>query len=416
MSSRKKKSASSDKEKYNSYVARQPIFDRELKVTGYELLYRTGDNSNTAGVVDGDYATSQVMLNSFMELDMTKYLADTKGFVNITQSFLDGQFPIPLPKSKVVLEILEDVEPTLKVIHAVEDYVNQGFEFALDDFVFNEKYHSLLRLVKYVKLDVQALGEQGLRHQLAKLELYNVKLIAEKVETQGELDMCMALGFEYFQGYFLAKPNLVKGRKLPPNKVPVLRLLSRLQDPEVEFEELDDLVRQDAALSYKLLRYANSAGSGAQEEVESVQHALMMLGLQTLRRWVLLIVLAGLNEKSDELLRTALFRAKMCEYLAKLKNIEHEDEFFTVGLFSTLDAMMDLSMKEILEALPLAKTAKKALLKYEGELGEVLSCVIAYEHGQWDKVSFKNLKVRHITRAYLKASAWADKSLGSISS
>ena len=395
------------------YIGRQGIFDCNMGIYGYELLYRSSMH-NDAGTFNGDNATSQVVVNAFMEMGLEQVVGSHLAFINLTRNFLIGEHPLPLPKEKVVLEVLEDIPIDAALVNGVHALAEQGYTIALDDCVYSDCLSSLLEYAQIVKIDIQALGIDKVRQHVAQFRKYPVKLIAEKVETQAEYDICRDLGFDYFQGYFLCLPRVLTGQSIPDNHLANLRLLTKLQDPEILPGDLEKVISHDLALSYKLLRYINSAFFGLPRKVESIHQALVYIGNRAIRTWVTLLVLRGIQDKPNALTITALARAKMCELLSGLKGSNDAESNFTVGLFSVVDAMMDMPLERILKSLPFSDVVHNALLHQQGTLGAALSCVIAYERGEWDRVAFAGLSADSIATAYLDSIAWADEVSGSL--
>jgi c-di-GMP phosphodiesterase len=399
----------------NIFVGRQPIFDRKQEVVAYELLYRAGNDGNYAEFPDGDRATTEVIINSVLDIGLDSIVGAHPAYFNLTGSFIRGDHPLPLDKSQVVLEILEDIEPDEHVIEGMRELAANDFIIALDDFVFSDKFIPLLEIAHIVKLEVMGQSEADLRERIKQLEPYQVKLLAEKVETHEEFEMCKMLGFEYFQGYFLCKPHIIEGRSMPANRLVVLSLLAKLQDPDADIEELEQLIVQDVSLTYRLLRFINSAAFALGKEIESVHRALILIGTNTIKKWVNLLLLARIDDKPRELMRTALIRGRMCELLADLHNHPRDrDQYFTCGLFSVLDALMDRPMDELLAELPLNSEVKQALLENEGEAGEVLTEVLNYEKGAWQELLESGISASDFRHCYLQAVLWADESMGSL--
>jgi EAL and modified HD-GYP domain-containing signal transduction protein len=390
------------------FVGRQPIYNRQLEVFAYELLFRSGEG-NQAGVLDGDQATSQVVLNTFVEIGLEAIVGSKQAFINLTRDFILQDYSQVFPTDRVVVEVLENIPVDAELIEAVRELSAKGYTIALDDFIYRESLRALVEIADIVKVDILAQDRLALQEHVAVLRQYNVKLLAEKVETQDDFRYCKDLGFDYFQGYFFCKPEVIKGHRIPANRLVTLQLLAKLQDPETDFEELESIVSRDVSLSYKLLRVVNSAFYSLTRKVDSIRHALLLLGTRFITSWVSLIILAGIDDKPHELMITAMVRAKMCELLAQALGRRNKDTFFTVGLFSALDALMDSSMEEVLGSLPLSDEIKAALLEYEGSLGAVLRCVLAYERSNWEEVCYLGLDRGTITRAYLEAIAWATK-------
>ena len=390
------------------YIARQPIYDRNLDVFAYELLFRD-DTSNYAGVVDGDQATSDVIVNTFMEIGLNNIVGDRLAFINLTRAFIVDKHPVFLPKDRVVLELLEDIEADESVVEGVQRLNQQGYCIALDDFIFHESLRPLVENASIIKIDVVALDEAEIRSHVEQLREYPVKLLAEKVETQAMYHMCVELGFDYFQGYFFAQPVIIQGQRLPSNRLSILRLLGRLQDPELSACELEELVSRDVTLSYRILRYVNSAALSLPRKIDSIHQAVVLVGIQNIKHWSLLLAMSLVDDKPVELVITAMIRGKMAELLAASLKEPNPESFFTVGLFSALDALMDNSMEEILTQLPLADHIANALLHQEGTHGEVLRCVLAYERGYWEAIRCQLLSMPVIRTCYLDALQWASQ-------
>jgi len=389
------------------FIGRQAIYDRKLEVYAYELLFRS-QPSGSADITDGDKATSDVIVNTFLEIGLDNIVNKRRAFINLTRSFFVNHKTISLPKDRVVLELLEDIKADDEVIEGVKHLSEQGYTIALDDFIYHESLKPLVKLANLIKIDIMALDKDAIRDHVLALRKHPVKLVAEKVETQQDFDYCLDLGFDYFQGYFFAQPKVIRGRRLPNNRIAILNLLRRLQDPDITPGQLEDLIAQDVAFSYRILRYVNSAAYSLPRKIESVQEAVVILGLQTITSWTMLLAMSQVDNKPTELVVTAMVRGKMAEQLAKARKYDRPDAFFTVGLFSALDALMDNTMEEILTQLPLADHISKALLYRQGIHGEILSCVLAYERGEWEQVKCNTLSMSRIRDCYLSALRWAE--------
>lgn len=399
----------------NFYIARQPIYNRTLQVIAYELLYRD-DDQNRAKLINGDTATSQVVVNAFLEIGLdnlvgTEHLA----FINITRAFLVDTYPMPFPKEQVVLELLEDIVIDDEVIAACRRLAAAGHTIALDDFVYSEALKPLLEFIHIVKIDVLLLGMDETRRHVEALKPFKIKLLAEKIESHEMLEQCQALGFDYYQGYFLARPNLINQQSAPIMRLTALRTLSILQNPLAEIKDIEAIISQDVAFSYKLLRYINTAAVSLSKKVDSIHQALIIAGTERIRLWSTLIVLSNINEKPHEIMTIALARAKMCELLAEKMQLKNKESLFTVGLFSTLDALMDQPLQKILINLPLSAAVNDALVSYEGQAGMVLRAVLAYEQGvEMEEIKQLGLPLNAVSDAYLEAIQWADNNIKSL--
>ena len=391
---------------YEVFVGRQPIYTQQLDVFAYELLFRSGELQH-AGVTDGNQATAQVLVNTFLELGLETLVGSKRAFVNLTRDFLLQDYSLVFPADRVVLEVLEDVEVDDDVLAALRHLSAQGYIIALDDFFYQEHLRPLVELADIIKIDVLASGRTTVAEHVKLLRHYDVQLLAEKVETQEDFTYYKTLGFDYFQGYFFCRPDVVKGQRSPTNRLVILELLAKLQSPETTFHELEELISRDVSLSYKVLRAANTAIYTRARKVESIHQALQLVGLTAMTNIVSLFLLAKIDDKPHELLITAMVRAKMCEQLAKRMQQSNSATSFTVGLLSVLDAFMDRPMPDILPSLPLADEIVGALLAQEGRLGATLRCVLAYERGDWETVENLGCPRDLLVKTYLEALRWA---------
>ena len=387
------------------FIARQPIYNRKLTVRGYELLFRASD-SDHAEFTDGEQATSQLLINALMEIGLPRLVGNHPAFINLTERFISEGLPNAMAPGQVVLEVLEDVLPGPELLAALQGLKQAGYTIALDDFEYDDSKRPLVALADLIKLDVLSLGPHKLKRHVATLKAFNIPLLAEKVETQEEFHACKALGFDYFQGYFFCKPDLIKGEHTPSCRILILRLLARIQDPEIEFRELADLIAQDMSFSYRILRYINSAQFSYSRKVESIQSAATMIGQQRIKIWLTILIMAQIDDKPYELLLTSLIRARMCETLGENAGYSGSSAF-TTGLFSALDALTDQPLENVLSSLPLSDEINQALLVREGTLGQLLALVLAYESGDWETVETLSVDTAAPRKAYLEAVEWA---------
>ena len=289
------------------FIGRQPIYDRKLGVYAYELLFRS-EQSNAAEITDGDKATSDVIVNTFLEIGLNNIVNKRRAFINLTRSFFVNHLTVSLPKDRVVLEVLEDIAADAEVIQGVRHLSEQGYTIALDDFIYHKSLQPLIKLANLIKIDIMSLDKHEVRDHVVALRKHPVKLVAEKIETQQDFDYCMDLGFDYFQGYFFAQPKVIRGRRLPNNRIAILKLLRRLQDPDITPDQLEGMIAQDVAFSYRLLRYVNSAAYALSHNIETVQQAVVMVGLQTIKSWTTLLAMSQVDNKPTELVVTAMVR------------------------------------------------------------------------------------------------------------
>jgi c-di-GMP phosphodiesterase len=391
------------------YVARQAIYNRNMGVYAYELLYRDSVK-NRAEFPDGLTATGRVLLNSFMEIGIEALVGRHKAFINLPQSFFSEQPPIPFDSDKIVLELLEDLDVNEQLVKVVKELKEQGYVIAIDDYLFEGKWEPLLDIVDIIKVEVPGLSSEELESRIHELKQRNVTLLAEKVETHETFEHCRNLGFDLFQGYFFSKPNVVQGKKLDDNRMTILQLLSKLNDTQATNEQIEQLISQDAGLSYKVLRFINSAAVGLPRKVNALREAIVYMGINRIKTWASLIAMSGIKNKPSDILTTALARALMCESLCKESGKGDPDKAFISGLFSLLDAMLDQPVEVVLQQLPLADEVKLAITEHKGFEGEALKCALNHEHCDWEHSQFDNLEPEVIQTIYLHSIAQAEVS------
>lgn len=390
-----------------AFVGRQPIYDREFRVQAFELLFRDSA-ANQARFPDGDTATSEVIQSAFIDLGLDRLVGHRLAFINLTRNFLTGEIAMALPPERVVLEVIEDIPVDGELIAAVARLTRAGYRIALDDYVFDETHAPLLHLASIVKLDVLQWSPEELRTLVGRLRPYRVQLLAEKVETPEQLTFCRDLGFDYFQGYGLSRPNVVRGPRLMANQLVVMQLMARIHQPDLDPRELEQLIASDVSLSYQLLRFINSPFFGLVRPVESIHRAVVYLGTRAIRKWISLIALRRLENIPPQAMPTALIRARTCQTLARTAGMGRLDSFFTVGLFSILDQLIQRPMEEALQDLPLSEEVKQALLRQAGPMGEALDCARAFETDDPHRPrGFRGLSEETTSRLYLEAVAWA---------
>jgi len=389
------------------FVGRQPILGPNLKTIGYELLYRNCD-VDSANFSDEGIATAQVLLNTYLDIGLEHVVGSHLAFLNIPKQFLLENHCEALPKHRVVLEILENVEPSPEVLEAITSLSQQGYTIALDDFVFHDRFRPLLELADIVKIDVLGKSDSQLQLEVRQLRDYRVRLLAEKVESRDVYDTCKQIGFFYFQGFFFYRPDIVRGRQIPGNRAALLELLGNIQDPEISLKHLVEFIRNDLSLSYKILRYVNSGAVGLPRRMECIEQAACMVGIDRIRTWATLIIMGTGENQPMEMLVIALVRAKMCEQLGQNLSTDSPEKYFTMGLLSVLDALFAASMEDIIKKLPLPDDILEALTSGTGPMGTVLNCVKAYEQGEWLELKHLHLPPATIRDFYVEAIDWAN--------
>ena len=394
------------------FVARQAIFDPHQKVYAYELLFRSGmDNFFDAS--DPDQASTSVIVDSLLLMGMEKLTGGDRAFINCTRNVLIKGYAALLPKDKVVVEILESVEPDDEVVGACLRLKQAGFMLALDDFIYEERLEPLLPLIDFVKIDFRETTERDRRALVEKLSPRGIKMVAEKVETRSELQRASEMGYTYFQGYFFSKPEIVVAQDIPGYKLNYLRVLQAVNQPEINLVELENIIKLEASLTYKLLRYLNSAFFGFRTEIRSIHHALALLGEEELKKWASLIAMAAMGaDKPPELVVSVIVRAVFCESLApRIGMMNQSNDLFLLGMMSLIDTVLDRPLPEILEKMPISHEVKEALLGVENRFRDVYETVIAYEAADWrsfaEKARKLNLDEETVPDLYLKSVEWA---------
>lgn len=391
-------------------IGRQQIFDHKLNIYAYEILFR-GQDFDLTHKDEAAQATNQIITDSILELGLNQIVGRHKAFINFTTQNILEKTPLNLPKDRIVIEVLENVAVDLRIINNLRELSYRGYTIALDDFVYADDWKPLLEFADIIKLDILELGESKTRTMVEQLKPYKKKLLAEKVENHEEFEYLSQMGFDYFQGFFFQKPNTVKGKRIGINQTAAIKLLTIINNPSVEFDDLGKIISQDVGLSYKLLHYINSAFFALPNKIESIRHAIAYLGLNEIKRWANILTLASLSDKPAAVLQNSLIRAKMCELLAGLVN-EQVEHFFLIGMLSSLDSILDIPLEEALSQLPLAPDIPRAILQKEGLAGEALQCVINYEYWDTTALSFSNLDQKEIGDVYLQSINWANDVLG----
>jgi EAL and modified HD-GYP domain-containing signal transduction protein len=398
------------------FVARQPIFDIHQEVHAYELLFRSGA-LNAFDDSDGTAATSQVLINSFVVFGLASLTCGKPAFINLTREVLLQGFLDLFPPDVVVPEILENVVPEADVVEACKHLKSQGFTLALDDFIALEGHEPLAEIADIIKVDFLLTSPQEQAELARKLLPTGVTLLAEKVETHEEFKRALSDGYTLFQGYFFSRPEIMRRKEMPGYKLHYLQLMRELHREEAEVDDIEEIIKRDVSLTYKLLRYINSAFFGLRVEVTSLRHALVLLGARNIRKWTTLVALSCMgDDKPTELLSIALSRAHFCEAAARHMGMRAESaNLFLMGMLTVLDALTDKPLPELLEQIPVTAEIRAALLGEPGKFTDLLDLIRHYEKARWDEVlnlcSDLGLNQDDIPGMYMDALEWARLSL-----
>lgn len=395
------------------FIGRQPILNRNQLIIGYELLFRHSASASAAVIVDDLKASSRVLMNTVSDMGTQWLLGDKLAFINVNEEFLHSDLLQLLTPQRTVLEVLETVTPSAAVIQQLNVLRAQGFKIALDDYVHTPANATLLPCADFLKFDVMAQGLDHCAPLVSLLKSMAIKIVAEKVETREEFEQCKQLGFDLFQGYYFAKPETLSTKVINPVVQTVLNLLNLVQK-EADIQELEAAIKHDPALAFKLMRYINSAGFGFAHEILSIRHALAILGVKQLYRFLtLLLITANAKDTSAALVKTAITRGRLAELLGN----EHfdqagRDNLFIIGIFSLLDVMLDMPMEQVLDKLMLPEPINEALLRKSGVYGPFLQLTEAYESedvSEIEKLASKlNYTPSKLNDCHFEALAWAE--------
>jgi EAL and modified HD-GYP domain-containing signal transduction protein len=398
----------------HAFIARQPIVNAGHTIIAYELLFRHSAHAQSAHFESDAEAGITIIANALCNMGTEWLLKGKQAFINMEVPMLMSSFSSLLPKENVVIEVLETVKVTDDILARVKELKQEGYRFALDDFHYLPESEPLLALADYVKLDVLSHSPDELAKLVKTVRRYPVKLVAEKVETLDQFKHCRDLGFDFFQGYYFAHPETLVERVINPVHGTVLQLLEKVRQG-ADVKELEALFKKDVALTFKLMRYINSAGFGLSCEVQSIRHAVSILGMQPLYRWLtLLLVTAGSNATSPAQARTAITRGRLCELLGKTELPRgDQDNLFIVGVFSLLPAMLEMPMEQILERLVIPEKIADALMDRSGLYGPFLALAEAVESGDAQRLEDLTLSLMlspdQVSSAHLQALAWVEQ-------
>ncbi len=367
------------------FVGRQPILNQNKKTYAYELLFRDSLKNSFPGI-DGNIGTSRLLANTFFSMGIKEITGNHPGFINFTKELILNKTPLMFPKESIVIEILEDVEPDKAVEDSINEFRKKGYKVALDDFIFDKKYTNLIKLSNIIKFDLMATPLDTIESLVKTLKSkFNITLLAEKVETHEEFLKAKEMGFALFQGYFFSKPEVISKTDIPSNKMTLLNLISEIGKSSISFDKLSQMIKNDISISYKLMKFINSPYFRRVNEISTIKDAVAYLGEDTIKQFVRVLAAAGLSDnKPDELMRLSIVRARMCELLGKYINTNFSsEELFTMGLFSTIDAMLDKDMQNVLNEISFSKKVNNGLLGNDETFNRLLSFCTCFEKGEW---------------------------------
>ena len=398
------------------YAARQPILNRNKELIGYELLFRDGVD-NVFPNIDGDEATTRLIEGSQFNFGLEDLTDNKPAYINFTLETLLKGYPTILGKDAIVVEILETIQPGKRLLAIVKDLKGKGYTLALDDYTHQPVWRHFYPFIDIIKIDFLTLDTNNIHDIIADLKQYpHIKLLAEKVETHEMYNLALKLGFDYFQGFFFSKPEMVQSKALPPSEMALAELLYETSSVEINLQKITDVFERDVNLSYKLLRYSNSAAFAKRAEVNTIKQALIILGANEIKKLLSLLFAAQVSaDKPVELLRLSLTRARFAELLA-ISHGQFKDTgmAFLTGMMSLMDAILDQSMESVMSKLPLSDEIKAALLKNEGLLAKYLNLVKYYEQANWPAANEMTKELNlggKVPDAYHEALGWVSEQM-----
>ncbi|CAK1962433.1 MULTISPECIES: EAL and HDOD domain-containing protein [Vibrio] len=396
-----------------TYVARQPILNRNKNTLGYELLFRDGERNAYPAHIESNRATYRLIVENFLSVGLNPSIPSSRCFINFPYQSLIRRLPLSLPKDKVVVEILETCQPTDELLEAVKELYQAGYMIALDDFTSTPEWERFLRYTHIVKLDIMQMGLDEACDLVRAHQGKKFSFLAERVETEQEFQQAKEAGFKFFQGYFFSKPEIIKTKYISPEQVIAMELFQEVCKPDVDFQRVESIVAKDVALSYKLLRFVNTMSPRLEVTISSFRQALVYLGQEKLKMFVSLAVASYVSDKKPkELYGLSLQRAQFCQRMSRYQAFEgHTEQAFMIGLFSLLDALLDLSLENLVEQLPLCKSIKVALLRREGPYGTLLALEESFEHADWQQIDEHcadlGLSVEQVRTELTEARRWS---------
>ncbi|MBU5613357.1 EAL and HDOD domain-containing protein [Geomonas azotofigens] len=400
------------------FLGRQPILDRTQQIMGFELLFRSPESLNAANILDVQVASASVIVNALTQFGIQDVLGRHKGFFNVTREVLMSDAVELLPKDRVVIELLESIVADDEVFERCRTLKKLGFSLALDDHVYSPAFHDIYPLVDIVKVDVLETPAESLPDVVEKLRKWRLTLLAEKVENAEHYKFCSQLGFDLFQGYYFARPVVLRQNKIDIGKITMMQLMKQVM-ADAEWSEIEETFKQNPGLTYNLLRLVNSVAIGLRVRIKTLRHALTVLGLEQLKRWITLALYASNDQNGVQspLLEMAATRGKLMELLIIASRgrgaAELADQGFMVGILSLIDVLFEDPMAELVGKLNLVDNVKSALLHHEGDLGELLVLAELLEQADFPAVSEQlgicELELDQLLSAQLETFSWADK-------
>jgi len=389
------------------YLGRQPILDAALQVAGYELLHRAGMVA-AAAITDGDKASQEVAARTLLDFGLDRLVGGHPAYLNSTLNFITSGSYRLLPAAQVVLEVLEDTEVTDELRASLRQALAEGYRFALDDYAGPCPQDELAPLAAVVKVDLRAVAPGDLTRLTERLRTLTpgAALLAEKVETAEELERCRALGFELYQGFYFSRPTTLTQREVPISALSMLELTASLQRPDLRLREMESIIDREPVLAYRLLRLVNAGSVSLPKRVTSIHQALVLLGIENVRRLATLLSLSALGAGAEHLVEESAIRARMCQKLASEEDPSLAEAAFTTGLLSMLDVLIGVPLEELIARMPLTPAIQAAIVEGSGPLGRILDRVVSYGGGDLEQMAADGADLPAALDAFHSAVDW----------
>ncbi len=396
------------------FVGRQPIYNRNLGIYAYEMLFHDGCENSAGEEPSEDRASSQEIINTFVDMGLSNLVGNSLANITLTEHFLIRRNALPFPGERVILDIHPNIPINEHTLNTLRKFKNSGFTLALNNYHEISDFSELFEIADIFKLDIQYTTKKEAQSYIKRLKKHGLKILAKKVETLEEYESYMDMDFDYFQGFFLSNPRILKSKTLETSKLSAMQLLSTLCNSDSDTASIEQAISSDLTLSYKLLKLMNSAFFHLPDEIDSIKRAVVFLGRRKLTYWASMLALSNMNNRPLELVKIAMVRAKTCELIAKKLELKDTEQFFTAGMFSALDILMERPINSLITPLPLADEIKAGIVHHKGNIGVLVKCSRLLETSAAKKLSIKGITKAELSALYFQADNWAQKVTQSI--
>ncbi len=399
---------------YSTYIARQAILDRDSKTIGYELLFRDSPD-NYFPEIDQDIASSKLIIQNHLQGDIKAISLGKLAFINFTEKCLINKYPLMFDSESIVIELVGHTSPTQRLVKIMKYYREKGYRIALTEYDVEPRWDALFPYISMIKVDVSQINPKRLQPVASRILKYNIKLVAEKVETNFQLQSLAEVGFNFYQGYFYHEPEVISGHTLAPIKMQMLNLITETFKTPLNFDAIADIISLDVNLTVGLLKMLNNVTTATRVEITSLKQATAYLGEEKLKQFVSVLALSKLTtDKTEEVSKQSLITAKLMTSLSKNSVFAEINDFaFITGLLSALEVILGMPIGDIVKTMPLAQPIEKALVNHDGLLGELLTLTTNYITGNGDNtvqlMQAYSLDQNFIHREFVEASRWCQE-------